>query len=226
MVWYHLSSLWSISFSISWSTDLLITNASSFYLDTLLFYLHFWRTILLNVELLVNIFVFVFQPTYPSSVFCTSLFLLKDYPFSSSAFLLLPSRLCLLFCLSAAGLWRSFVWFPLRFPDWICQASWIWRIMILTNLGQFLRHYFLKYLSITLFPLLLMPPQLHTCLDSVSQTSKICTVFLKFLSLFFRLENPHWSSFQVQGFFFMPSQICWLDSLVNILNFSYCIFKP
>ena len=60
-------------------------------------------------------------------------------------------------------------------------------------------------------------------LDTVSQISMVCAVFLIFLFRFFSLDNFYWSIFQIHEFFLVPSQICQIAYSVNsyILVFTF-----
>ena len=119
--------------------------------------------------------------------------------------------------------WRCvIVSFPLCFSGWVCQA-WLLRIMLFTRFGKIIS--FNIFSSTFLFtPLCHL--QLHICIRipaTVSYISKVCTVCFKVLSLFYKFDNFYWSVFQGNGFFFMPSHICWLSCLVNF-KFSVIAF--
>ena len=60
-------------------------------------------------------------------------------------------------------------------------------------------------------------------LDTVSQISMVCAVFLIFLFRLFSLDNFYRSIFQIHEFFLVPSQICQIAYSVNsyILVFTF-----
>lgn len=135
--WYHFLLAQSSSFIISDREDLPAVDSLSFCLSgNVLFQLHFWRIVLLDINFLVQFFSLSvlwisFHCFLASTIAYEPLpYYYYYYYFFTRWFALLLSR----FFLSAVWLWYIWMWFSLCVLTWY---SWNCRLMFTSNLRHF-----------------------------------------------------------------------------------------